>query len=62
MNQSVGGMPKSATDKIAMLQEDITVDKLEEKRNIIHCPSPPPSMRSKKYFQIGDGGDRHGGI
>ena len=48
--------------EIATLQGDITVDKFEEKRNVIHCPSPPPSMRSKKYFWIGDGGDRHGGI
>ena len=61
MNQSVGGMPKGRLKEIAKSQGDITVDKFEEK-NIIHCPSPPPSMRSNKYFWIGDGGDRHGGI
>ena len=48
-----GGLKESATS-----QGDITVDKFEDKKsNVISCSSPPPSMRSKKHFQIG-GGDR----
>ena len=47
MNQMLEECQNRQLKEIATSQGDITVDKFEEKRNVIHCPSPPSFVRSK---------------